>query len=137
MEHNGILGGEGSGGVAVPEVHATHDSAAAIGLILERLAHSGERLSEAVQQLPRLVMLKHNVSVAPHRLYSMLQSFRTEIERGQFPCDLTDGIRVELPEGWVHVRASNTESMIRIIVEAEQLSGARKLLDWARDRLKR
>ena len=137
LEHNGILGGEGSGGVAVPEVHLTHDSAAAIGLVLERLAHTGERISEVVQQLPHLVMLKHNVPIAPNRIYSMLQNFRLEVERAQFDCDLTDGIRVTLPEGWVHVRASNTESMIRIIVEAEELANARKLLDWARDRLRR
>jgi phosphomannomutase len=137
LEHKAVLGGEGSGGVAVPEVHSTHDSAAAIGLILERLAHTRERISEAVRQLPQLVMLKHNVPVAPNRLYSMLQNFRSEVERGQLTYDLTDGIRVVLPEGWVHVRASNTESLIRIIVEAEELPGARKLLDWARDRLKR
>ena len=57
-------------------------------------------------------------------------------DSARFACDLTDGIRVVLSEGWVHVRASNTESMIRIIVEAEELPGARSLLDWARDRLK-
>ena len=136
IEYKGILGGEGSGGVTVPEVHLTHDSAAAIGLILERLASKGERVSEAVQQLPRLKMLKHNVPVEPNRLYSVLQNFRVAVEREHLACDLTDGIRVVLPEGWVHVRASNTESMIRIIVEAEELPGARNLLDWARDRLK-
>jgi len=136
IEYKGILGGEGSGGVTVPEVHLTHDSAAAIGLILERLAREGERVSEAVQQLPSLKMLKHNVPVEPNRLYSVLQNFRVAVERERLACDLTDGIRVMLPEGWVHVRASNTESMIRIIVEAEELPGARSLLDWARDRLK-
>jgi len=136
IENKGILGGEGSGGVTVPEVHLTHDSAAAIGLILERLAREGERVSDAVQQLPRLKMLKHNVSVEPNRLYSVLQNFRLAVEREHLACDLTDGIRVVLSEGWVHVRASNTESMIRIIVEAEELPGARNLLDWARDRLK-
>lgn len=136
IEYKGILGGEGSGGVTVPEVHLTHDSAAAIGLILERLACKGERVSEAVQQLPRLKMLKHNVPVGPNRLYSVLQNFRVAVEREHLACNLTDGIRVVLPEGWVHVRASNTESMIRIIVESEELPGARNLLDWARDRLK-
>ena len=51
--------------------------------------------------------------------------------------DLTDGIKVSLPEGWVHARASNTESMIRVIVEAEDAAGARRLLDWARDRIRK
>ena len=80
-------------------------------------------------------MLKHNVPVEPNHLYSVLQNFRGAVEREQLSYDLTDGIRVELPEGWVHVRTSNTESMIRIIVEAEESASARRLLDWARDRL--
>jgi phosphomannomutase len=135
LEHNAILGGEGSGGVTVPQVHLTHDSAAAIGLILEGLTRSDQRVSDIVEELPRLVMLKHNLPVEPNRLYSLLQDFRVAIEREQLAYDLTDGIRVELPEGWIHVRASNTESMIRVIVEAEDGPSARRLVDWVRDRL--
>jgi phosphomannomutase len=137
IENDAILGGEGSGGVTVPQVHLTHDSAAAIGLILEGLARSGQRVSDIVEQLPGLVMLKHNLSVEPNRLYSLLQDFRVAIEHEQLIYDLTDGIKIELPEGWIHVRASNTESLIRIIVEAEDETKAHRLLDWARDRLNR
>ena len=137
FEHGAVLGGEGSGGVTVPQVHLTHDSAAALGLIIEGLARSGEPVSEIVRQLPSLFMLKHNIAVEPNHLYSVLQDFRMAIESEQLSYDLTDGIKVDLPEGWVHVRASNTESMIRVIVEAENESNARRLLDWARDRLKR
>jgi len=135
LEHDAVLGGEGSGGVTVPQVHLTHDSAAAVGLILEGLARSGGRLSDIVQQLPSLFMLKHNLSVEPNRLYSVLHDFRVALEREQLAYDLTDGIRVDLAQGWIHVRASNTESMIRIIVEAEDAPNARRLLDWVRDRL--
>ena len=135
LEHQAILGGEGSGGVTVPEVHLTHDSAAAVGLILEGLARFGGTLSEIVQQLPRLSMLKYNLVVEPNRLYSVLQDFRVATECEQLGHDLTDGIKVELPEGWIHVRASNTESIIRVIVEAENMTSARRLLDWARDKL--
>ncbi len=136
LEHNAVLGGEGSGGITVPEVHLTHDSAAAIGLILEHLAQTSERVSDLIQQLPRLSILKHNISVDPNRLYSVLQNFRTAVEREKHTYDSTDGIKVTLPEGWVHVRASNTESMIRIIAEADVSADARHLLDWARDGLK-
>jgi phosphomannomutase len=135
LENNAILGGEGSGGVTVPQVHLTHDSAAAGGLILEGLARSGERVSDIVRQLPRLFMLKRNLPVEPNRLYSVLQDFRGAIEREQLAYDLMDGIKVDLPQGWIHVRASNTESMIRVIVEAEDATNARRLLDWVRDRL--
>jgi len=135
-EHNGVLGGEGSGGITVPEVHLTHDSAAAIGLILEHLAQTGERISDLVTQLPRLTILKHNVVVEPHRLYSVMQEFRAAVEEDGLEVDSTDGIKVTMPAGWVHVRASNTESMIRIIVEASEKSEAQELLDWARDRIR-
>lgn len=137
IENNGVLGGEGSGGITVPEVHLTHDSAAAIGLILEYLAETGERISELVAQLPRLTTLKHNVVVEPHRLYSVLQEFRATVEQEGLEVDSTDGIKATLPGGWVHVRASNTESMIRIIVEAQEKSAAQELLDWTRDRIRK
>ena len=137
IEHNGVLGGEGSGGITVPEVHLTHDSAAAIGLILEHLAQTGERISELVGGLPQLTTLKHNIVVEPHRLYSVLQEFRAAMEQEGLEVDSTDGIKVTLSSGWIHVRASNTESMIRIIVEAAEKSAAQELLDWSRDRMKR
>lgn len=137
LEHAAVIGGEGSGGVVVPEVHLTHDSAAAIGLILERLAQGGESISELVGQLPQLTMVKHNLPVEPNRVYSILQGFRREVEsENTASYDLTDGIKVSWPDRWVHVRASNTESMIRIIAEAEDASRAHDLMAWARDRLK-
>jgi phosphomannomutase len=135
LEHNAVLGGEGSGGVTVPHVQLSHDSAAAIGLILEGLAQSGQPVSAIAKDLPAMVMLKHNVSVEPNLLYSVLQNFRVDIERERLAYDLTDGIRVVLPEGWIHVRASNTESLIRIIVEAKDEVEAQSLIDWTRDRL--
>jgi phosphomannomutase len=69
-------------------------------------------------------------------MYQLLQNFRTAAEREGVDCDLIDGVKVSLPGGWAHVRASNTESMIRIIVEAEDDTNARRLLDWARDRVR-
>ena len=137
LEHNGVLGGEGSGGVTVPEVHLTHDSAAAIGLILEHLAQTEERVSDMVQHLPHLATLKHDVAVEPHRLYSVLQEFRAVLEAERLAFDSTDGLKVTLPEGWAHVRASNTESIIRIIVEAKEKTKAAELLEWTRDRVRK
>lgn len=135
IEFNGVIGGEGSGGVTVPELHLTHDSAAAVGLILEGLARIGKPVSQVIEELPHLTMLKHNVAVEPNRLYSVLHNFRVAIECQGLTYDLTDGIRVVLPEGWIHVRASNTESIIRVIVEAEETKAAQHLLDWVRDRI--
>ncbi|MCA1578750.1 MAG: phosphoglucosamine mutase [Acidobacteria bacterium] len=137
LEYNGVLGGEGSGGISVPEVNLTHDSAAAIGLILEHLAQTTERVSDMVQHLPRLATLKHDLPIEPHRLYSVLQEFRAAVEQQGLTFDSIDGIKVTLPDGWVHVRASNTQSIIRLIVEAKEKTKAAELLDWARDRIKK
>jgi len=136
IEHEAVLGGEGSGGIAVPEVHYTHDAAAGIGLILERLAKTGETISQLRACLPTLTMIKHNLKVDPNRIYSLLHNFRTRIDREQLEADLTDGIKVTFPDGWIHARVSNTESMIRLIVEAEDPARAQNLLDWTRDRIR-
>jgi len=135
LEHGAVLGGEGSGGVSVPELHSTHDGAAAVALILQGLASSGKPVSELVRELPTLTMLKHNVAVEPNRLYSVLQNFRLAMEDEQLTIDQTDGIKIVFPEGWIHVRASNTESMIRVIAEAADPKSAENLLNRVRDRL--
>ncbi|HEV2761642.1 MAG TPA: phosphoglucosamine mutase [Pyrinomonadaceae bacterium] len=135
VEAGAAVGGEGSGGVVVPRVQWTHDSAAAVGLILEHMARTGERLSELAASLPRLHMLKRNLPVEPDRIHSLLQRMSDELERERLDYDETDGLKVTWPDGWTHVRVSNTESMIRVIAEAETDTRARELLDWARDRL--
>lgn len=150
LEHHAVIGGEGNGAVAVPEVHATHDSAATIGLLLEHLASSGQPISALVDDLPRLTMVKERVAVAPNLIYTALGNFREAIAGGPRPplptsavdgeasleVDETDGVRVAWPNGWVHVRASNTESVVRIIAEAETEERARALVEWARERLR-
>jgi len=58
-----------------------------------------------------------------------------ELEREDMAYDRTDGIKVLWPDGWVHLRVSNTESLIRVIAEAPDAARANELLNWARDRL--
>ncbi|HEX7957009.1 MAG TPA: phosphoglucosamine mutase [Pyrinomonadaceae bacterium] len=136
-ETGAVLGGEGSGGVVVPRVQLTHDSAAAAGLILEHLARTGERVSDLAAALPRLAMLKHDVAVEPNRIHSLLQRLHEELASEGVEYDQTDGVKVAWADGWVHVRVSNTESLIRVIAEADAPARAQELLDWARDRLGR
>lgn len=136
LEHGAVIGGEGNGSVAVPRVQASHDSAAATGLILGYLAGSGRTLSSLVSDLPQLAMLKEHVAIEPNIVFSALQDFRDAVQKeDDATLDLSDGVKVGFPEGWVHVRASNTESMIRIIVEADTPPRAGELMEWARERL--
>jgi phosphomannomutase len=137
LEHHASLGGEGNGSVIIPEIQAVPDSAAAIGLILEHLALTGRGLSELVDQLPRLSMVKSTLPIEPNLIYSALQTFRDRVQdESNAAIDSSDGVRIDWPDGWVHVRVSNTESIIRIIAEAEDDSRAHDLVDWARERLR-
>ncbi|HSD67632.1 MAG TPA: hypothetical protein VLF95_13075 [Vicinamibacteria bacterium] len=137
LEHGAVLGGEGNGAVAVPEIQATHDSAAAIGLLLEHLAGASRPLSAFVAGLPTLVMHKVAVPVAPRHLFSALQEFRDAVGDVEgATVDQADGVKVVWPDGWVHVRASNTQSLVRVISEAGDAARAQELADWARERLR-
>ena len=135
VEYGAVIGGEGNGGVAVPRVLCSHDAAAAQGLILEHMARTGATLRSLVDDLPSYAMLKHDFPVKPSMLYSVLQGFRDELERESLPIDASDGTVVSFEDGWVHVRASQTESMIRVIAEGPTPARTRDMVDWARDRL--
>lgn len=137
LEHNAVLGGEGNGAVAIPEIHATNDSAAAIVLILEEMAKSNRSISGIVAGLPRYAMRKKFIQVAPHLLFSVLNEIRDDVESAEATgVDFSDGIKLLWPDAWLHIRASNTESMIRVIAEAETDRRAAELMDWAIDRIR-
>jgi phosphomannomutase len=137
LEHGAVIGGEGNGSVAVPRIQASHDSAAATGLLLCHLAATGRRMSELAGSLPQLAMVKDHLAIEPSVIYTALQEFRDRVQDEGAAVDLLDGVKVAFEDGWVHVRASNTESMIRIIVEADTAGRAMDLADWARERLRR
>ena len=138
-EHGAILGGEGSGGVLFPEIHYSHDSAAAIGHLLQHLAWSGSSVGQLSASLPQFHMLKRNVSLSPREIYHLMRSMRTiaEKEGRRARVDFTDGIRVRWKDGgWLHVRNSNTESMLRIIAEAPEKERAIGIMDWIQQQLR-
>lgn len=137
LEHRAVIGGEGNGSVVIPAVHYTNDSAATIGLLLEYLAMTGKRISEVAANLPSSVMLKRYVPIEPQLLFSKLHEVRTKVASADAASvDFSDGIKLLWPDGWLHIRASNTESMIRVIVEADTEPRAQELLDWAIDRVR-
>src|SRR5205085_7413445 len=130
IENRAVVGGEGSGGVIVPRVQLTNDSAAAAGLILEHMATAGQKISELAEGLPRLAMIKHNVAVEPNRIYSLVQRVYDELEREGVEYDQTDGIKIARAGGRVHLRVLDTEAVIRVLAEAETDPGAPGLGDY-------
>ena len=136
LEHGAAIGGEGNGSVAVPQVQASHDAAATMTLVLEHLARTGEPVSTQIDRLPPTAIVKQLIPVDPRRIYSTLHEFRARTDDGcGAAVDQTDGVRLDWPDGWVHVRASGTESMVRVIAEAATPARAQQLADWARERL--
>ena len=75
--------------------------------------------------------------MAPRLLFSALQEFREAVgEVEGATVDQTDGVKIAWPDGWVHVRASNTQSLLRVIAEADDAVRAQELVDWARERVR-
>ncbi len=119
-DEGAVLGGEGSGSVALPSFSLAFDGFLMMTLVLECLATSGQPLSVRLQELPRYAIVKRSVVCAPGEGYRALERVRAEFERER-PCrmDETDGLRADYDDGWVHVRASRTEPRVRVISEAQ------------------
>ncbi len=126
----GLLGGEGNGGVIVPEVCWVRDSLSAMALVLDLLASRREPLSAIVDALPRYAILKTKLdlaaigglaAVAP-ALAKLKSAFADERVSD------VDGVRIDFADGWVHLRASNTEPIARIIAEAPTRERAEELI---------
>ena len=109
------IGGEGNGGVIYPRLHPGRDALVGIAFVLEHLRRRRTTLSEAVKQLPSWHLLKTSAP-RPRDYESRLEGFVRSVRSGKV--DRRDGVRIDWPEGWVHVRGSNTEPLLRIIAEA-------------------
>jgi len=130
--HDGIIGGEGNGGLIWPRVCWVRDSLSAMALTLELLAHERTSIGKIVEGLPKYAMIKRKMDLAAvggqTAVASALDRVRAHFgARADARIDDADGVRIDLPAGWVHLRASNTEPIIRLIAEAASASGAEGL----------
>jgi phosphomannomutase len=133
LSEKAAIGGEGSGGVIVPRCTHWFDGFACMGMLLECLAQRGETVAGLVEALPRYTMIK-GAAVAPsHRIYPIVEFFRRKY-RDRNP-NLEDGVRVDWPDAWLHIRASNTEPLVRVIAESSDPAHARQLFDEAFDEI--
>lgn len=117
------IGGEGSnGGIIIPAVHLCRDSYSGMAWMLDRMAETGRSVSELAAALPRFHRAGGRFAYRHGRLGPLMQALEE-----QFPAaepDRSDGLKLLLPDGWVHVRASNTEPVLRVAVEARSEDGA-------------
>ena len=114
---NAAIGGEGSnGGVIFPAVHLCRDSYTGMAFLLDRMAETGDTISTLAGRLPRYFRRLGKVSFEHGRLGGLMQELETQFPRAE--TDRSDGLKLTLPGGWIHVRASNTEPLLRVAVEA-------------------
>src|SRR6266498_1729402 len=126
MQREGaVIGGEGNGGVIYPRINFARDSLVGMALILHLIAIQERPLSEILSELPRLYMIKEKVVCPSHKISDVLKMIRQVY--ADAPMDLTDGVKVSLPHGWLHVRGSNTEPIIRLSAEAETEEQVRQI----------
>lgn len=136
MEAEGaVVGGEGNGGVILPDVHLTRDSAVAASLVLQLLLETGKSVSELVKQQAGYVIVKDKL---PRDAGSLEDAYgKLEQKLAATEVDKQDGLRLAWPKErrWVHLRASGTEPILRIIAEAPDEKSARELVSQARNAL--
>ncbi len=124
-EEKAIIGGEGNGGVIIPEVHYARDGIATIALLLEYLTESDEPVSELANKLPRYYMVKEKKALVG-KDFSLIKN-KLEDEFSPESLDFLDGVKITLEDGWIHIRPSGTEPVIRIITEAKTKERAEAL----------
>ena len=131
LSERAAVGGEGSGGVVVPKWNLWFDGFTSMGLILECIARKKVKLSELASRLPRYHMLKGSIPSSSETIYPLIEAFRRRYQ--DHNPSLEDGVRVDWDDAWVHIRASNTEPLIRVIVESEKPARAREIYDECLD----
>jgi phosphomannomutase len=134
-ETDAVLGGEGNGGVIVPDLHYGRDALAATALVLQHLAETDRPLSALHDALPQYAMVKDQLplpDLAPDRL---LRELARRHDDGEL--STIDGLKIDFDDRWVHMRPSNTEPILRVYAEAPTEADAQALADRFKTRLQR
>ena len=121
------IGGEGNGGVILPEIHTCRDSFTAMGLILEYMASSGKTISELQEEIPQYYMIKDKIMGTQEQAYHLIRQLKRKYWN-QGEISLLDGLKIQFEDHWLHIRPSNTEPIIRLIAEAKSKDKAERVL---------
>jgi phosphomannomutase len=124
--NNAVIGGEGNGGVIVPELHYGRDALAGIALFLTHLAEKGVKISNLRSTYPTYQMSKNKAELTAGTDVDMILEKISEKYKKQ-PQNTIDGVKIEFDGDWVHLRKSNTEPIIRIYAESASITTAENL----------
>jgi phosphomannomutase len=133
QEEKPAVGGEGNGGVILPDIHPCRDSFTAMGLILEYMAKSGKTISELQKGIPRYFMIKDKIEGTQEQAFRIIRQLKKKYSnKGEI--SLLDGLKITFKDYWIHIRSSNTEPIIRLIVEAKNKGIAEKMTkQWRKE----
>lgn len=131
-EVNAVIGGEGNGGIIYPELHYGRDALAGIALFLSHLATSGKSCSRLRSEYPNYFMAKNKIELPEGtNVQQILKKMEEKYKKEKL--NKADGLKIEMDGDWVHLRASNTEPIIRIYSESKTKTTAeninRKIMD--------
>jgi phosphomannomutase len=129
-DEGAVVGGEGNGGVILPELHLGRDAPLAAALVLQLLANGEGTLSQIVSRYPRYAIVKDKLDRPDVSLDAVYDVLRTSFSGAQV--DTQDGLRLSWPDSWVHIRPSGTEPIVRVIAEAPSVEAARALIARSR-----
>jgi len=122
-ETNAVIGGEGNGGVIYPASHYGRDALVGIALFLTHLAKKKMKVSELRATYPPYFISKQKVELTPDiDVDAILEKVKTQF--AQYDITDIDGVKIDFPDKWVHLRKSNTEPIIRIYSEAHTMKDA-------------
>ncbi|REE00423.1 phosphoglucosamine mutase [Marinoscillum furvescens] len=122
-ETNAVIGGEGNGGVILPELHYGRDALVGIALFLSHLAEFGKSTSMLRAKYPNYYISKNKIELDPELdLDAVLENLKSKYAKNKF--STIDGLKIEFDTEWVHLRKSNTEPIIRIYAESDSQSTA-------------
>ena len=114
------IGGEGSnGGIIFPAVHYCRDSYTGMAFLLEMMAQTGKTVSQLVEELPRYYRKLGKVTFGHGRLGNLMQALEESFPDAK--ADRSDGLKLSWADAWIHVRASNTEPLLRLAAEAKSM----------------
>lgn len=127
-ETGAIIGGEGNGGIILPELHYGRDALVGIALFLTYLSKKNIKVSELKNSYPQYYMIKDKIENVSLNIFDLKKIIESKINE-QFTVNTEDGIRIDFSDkSWIHIRKSNTENIIRIYCEAQERERALFLL---------
>lgn len=128
-ETNAIIGGEGNGGVIYPELHAGRDALVGVALFLTLLAKKGMKVSELRKTYPDYIISKNRKDLTPDMDVDAILAKVAAKYKADSTCQVStiDGVKIDFEDGWVHLRKSNTEPIVRVYSEAHTEARANEL----------